>query len=89
VIKPYDERRWSALVDAQHAGVAASLAIRDGLHSRLAALLRSLDTDAFERSFYHPESHENVPLWRALPYYVWHACHHTAQIEWVRHHKLS
>ena len=86
VIKPYDESRWSTLVDAQGAGVAASLAI---LHSRWAALLRSLDTDAFARSFYHPESHENVPLWRALAYYVWHARHYTAQIEWVKHHKLS
>ena len=66
-----------------------SLAILDGLHSRWAALRRSLDTDAFERSFYHPESQENVPLWRALAYYVWHARHHTAQIEWVKHHKLS
>ena len=56
MIKPYDESRWSALVDAQRAGVAASLAILDGLHSRWALLLRSLDTDAFERSFYHPES---------------------------------
>ena len=89
VIKPYDESRWSTLVDAQGAGVAASLAILDGLHSRWAALLRSLDTDALERSFYHPENQEDVPLWRALAYYVWHARHHTAQIEWVKRHKLS
>jgi hypothetical protein len=75
-------------VDAQRAGVAASLAILDGLHSRWAVLLRSLDTDEFERSFYHPDSQENVPLWRALAYYMWHARHHTAQIEWVKHHKL-
>jgi hypothetical protein len=30
-----------------------------------------------------------VPLSRALGYYLWHARHHTAQIEWVKHHKLS
>jgi DinB family protein len=79
----------SALADAQRAGVDSSLQILEGLHARWAYLLRSLGPDEFERSFYHPESREIVPLGRALAYYVWHGRHHTAQIEWVRKHKLT
>jgi DinB family protein len=88
-IKPYDESRWSALADARRAGVGSSLAILDGVHARWTHLLREIRRGEFERSFYHPESQEHVPLWRALALYAWHARHHTAQIEWVKRHKLS
>jgi hypothetical protein len=88
-IKPYDESRWSLLADAQGVGVEPSLRLLDGLHTRWSHLLRSLAPEAFDRAFYHPESRESVPLWRALAYYVWHAGHHIAQIEWVKQHKLA
>jgi uncharacterized damage-inducible protein DinB len=87
-IKPYDEGRWSGLADARGADVESSLQMLDGLHARWVFLLRALSGDAFERAFYHPEDREVVALWRALAYYVWHGRHHTAQIEWVRRHKL-
>lgn len=87
-IKPYDESRWSLLADAQRADIEPSLQLLEGLHARWAYLLRSLPPDAFERSFHHPETREDVPLWSALAYYVWHAHHHTAQIGWVKRHKL-
>jgi len=87
-IKPYDESRWSLLADAQRADVEPSLRLLEGLHARWAHLLRSLEPGAFERAFFHPETQEIVPLGRALAYYVWHARHHTAQIEWVKTHKL-
>ena len=87
-IKPYDESRWSRLADAQRSDIEPSLQLLQGLHARWAYLLRSLASDAFERSFYHPENQEIVPLWRALPYYVWHGRRHTAQIEWVKQHRL-
>ncbi|MHB8730219.1 MAG: YfiT family bacillithiol transferase [bacterium] len=87
-VKPYDESLWSALADAQHAAVESSLHILSGLHARWTHLLRSLPDAAFERAFYHPESREVVPLWRVLASYAWHGRHHTAQIEWVRTHKL-
>lgn len=88
-IKPYDESRWSQLADAQRADVKPSLQLLEGLHTRWGHLLRSLGPSEFERSFYHPESRETVPLWRALAYYVWHCRHHTTQIEWVKKHKLE
>ncbi len=87
-IKPYDESRWSQLADARREDVEPSLRVLEGLHARWVHLLRSLPPESYQRSFYHPESREVVPLWRALAYYVWHARHHTAQIEWVKQHKL-
>jgi len=87
-IKPYDESRWSRLPDAQRADVEQSLRLLDGLHGRWTHLLRSLAPEAFERSFYHPENQEVLPLWRALAYYAWHTRHHTAQIVWVKQHTL-
>ena len=87
-IKPYDESRWSQLADARHEDVEPSLRVLEGLHTRWAFLLRSLAPDAYERAFYHPESREVMPLWRALAYYVWHGRHHATQIEWVKQHKL-
>jgi uncharacterized damage-inducible protein DinB len=88
MIKTWDETRWSQLADAQRHTVEASLAMLDGLHERWAHLLRSLQPDAFERSFLHPETGE-MPLWRVLALFAWHGHHHTAQIEWVRKYKLS
>jgi len=87
-IKPYDESRWSDLPDAQRADVELSLRLLDALHGRWIYLLRALAPEAFDRSFYHPGTGEVMPLWRAVGYYAWHARHHTAQVEWVRAHKL-
>jgi uncharacterized damage-inducible protein DinB len=88
-IKPYDEGRWSSLADARGADPTPSLRLLEGLHERWGYLLRSLGPGDFERAFYHPESRDVVPLWRALAYYVWHAHHHTGQIEWVKIHRLA
>jgi len=88
-IKPYDESRWSLLADGQHAALEPSLRLLEGLHARWGYLLRSLAPGAFERTFHHPENQDVLPLWRALAYYVWHARHHTAQIEWVKTHTLG
>ena len=87
-IRPYNETRWSLLADAQRAAIEPSLQLLDGLHARWVYLIRALMPEEFSRSFYHPENQEVVPLWRALAYYAWHARHHTAQIEWVKTHKL-
>ncbi len=88
-IKPYDESRWSLLADARQFDVAPSVQIFSALHARWIYLLQSLESRAFERSFYHPANQEVMPLWRALAYYAWHANHHMTQIEWVRKHKLQ
>jgi hypothetical protein len=40
--------------------------------------------EQFARTFLHPESDEEIELYRALSYYAWHCRHHTGQILWLR-----
>jgi len=83
-IKAYDDGKWAELADSRSGDVRVSLALLDGLHARWVILLRSLTDADFERSFFHPESKQDVSLNAALCYYAWHCRHHTAQINWVR-----
>jgi hypothetical protein len=83
-IKPYDEGRWAALEDSRHGDVKAPLALLEGLHARWAQLMRSMTEEQFARSFFHPETGQDVTLSAALCQYAWHCRHHTAQISWVR-----
>jgi hypothetical protein len=83
-IKAYDEGRWAALEDSRSGNLAEPLALLDGLHARWVQLLRCLTPEQYARSFLHPESGEEVPLFRALGYYAWHCRHHTGQVLWLR-----
>jgi len=87
-IKPYDESRWAELEDARIGEIRPSLAILEGLHARWGRLLRSMTEEQFTRSFYHPEMGQSVALDHALNLYAWHGRHHTAQVVWVREHRL-
>jgi len=76
-IKPYDQERWAELADARTMPVASSLAILDGLHARLATMLRSLKDADWARGFHHPENGpERVD--QVLLRYEWHGRHHLA-----------
>jgi uncharacterized damage-inducible protein DinB len=83
-IKPYDEGRWAELGDSRAGDIAAPLALLDGLHACWVQLLHAMTEAQFGRSFIHPETGDEVPLWRALSYYAWHSRHHTGQILWLR-----
>ena len=51
-VRPYDEKRWAELPDARSAPVDASLAMLEGVHSRMVRLLRSVDEPSYQRAFY-------------------------------------
>jgi len=85
-IKAYDESRWSETPEATTAAIESSLVLLDGIHQRWGQLARRMDEQQWERGFFHPESGCIVTLKQALPSYVWHADHHTAQIRWVLEH---
>ncbi|HCC58961.1 MAG TPA: putative metal-dependent hydrolase [Solibacterales bacterium] len=78
-ILAYNEAVWAKLVDARTLPVAASLALLDGLHARWSALLRSLDTADWQRTYVHPEN-GSMTLDRTLALYAWHGRHHLAHI---------
>jgi hypothetical protein len=82
-IKPYDQDKWATLADAASLPVAISLQFLEAMHTRWVALLRSLSTVDFERSFRHPEV-GLVRLDRATAGYAWHGRHHTAHITGLR-----
>jgi hypothetical protein len=82
-IKPYDETRWSDLIDAKTGSIEPALELLSGLHAKWDATLRNMTDEQFERAYFHPELNENVSLKSALPTYVWHCHHHSAQIKWL------
>ncbi len=83
-IKPYDENRWTELVDAQKGALEPSLAIFEGATSRLVLLLKSFGPKEWARRFYHPESKKHWRLDTALALYAWHHEHHVAHISSLR-----
>jgi len=82
-IKPYDEKLWSQLADAQTADPALSLALLDALHQRWVLLLQSLQAEDFARKLLHPEVGW-MPLDTTLGLYEWHGRHHTTHITNLR-----
>lgn len=88
-VKPYDESRWAETADARTSDPELSLRIFESVHARWIDLLRSLPHEAFGRRYFHPERNEHFPLRHLLELYAWHARHHTAQVRWVREHRLG
>jgi uncharacterized damage-inducible protein DinB len=81
-IKPYDEKRWAELPDAQ-APIETSLVLLEALHARWVALLRAMTPEQFECQLKHPELGE-LNLDRYLGMYAWHGKHHVAHIMSLR-----
>lgn len=80
VIKPYLEARWAELADTKTMPVGPALAMLDGVHARLATLLRSMTMQDFNRGFVHPERGDTLYLYQNLSLYSWHCHHHLAHI---------
>ena len=77
-IKPYEEKEWAKLADAQ-AAPEISLALLRALHTRWVLMLRSLADRQWQRTYRHPESGE-ARLDQTLALYAWHSRHHLAHI---------
>src|SRR5690606_4150645 len=82
-VRPYQEQLWAELPDARAAPVELSLSLLEGVHGRLTRLLSSLDEEAFQRGFVHPEGWRGT-LDTLLALYAWHGRHHTAQVTALR-----
>lgn len=84
-IKPYDEAAWAELTDTDTVPLETSLALLNAIHTRWVALLKSMGSDEFRRSYRHPEHGGRVfPLEEVLGLYAWHGCHHIAHITSLR-----
>ncbi|WP_371810471.1 YfiT family bacillithiol transferase [Flavobacterium sp. 28A] len=87
VIKSYDENLWSTLDDSIQMPIQPSLSILDGLHYRLAYIMRNLSITDLEKSFIHPESGATVKIKHMIGTYAWHSNHHLAHITELKRRK--
>ncbi|WKL46208.1 putative metal-dependent hydrolase [Flavobacterium pectinovorum] len=87
VIKPYDENHWSALQDNLHMPIESSLNLLEGLHARLAFLMKSLSETELEKSFIHPENNSEYKIKEIIGLYAWHGNHHLAHITSLKKYK--
>jgi uncharacterized damage-inducible protein DinB len=85
-VSSFDPDVWAALDDARQGALAPSLAMIEGVHTRWAHLLRSLDPADWRRPYEHPSLGE-TRLEAALARYAWHGRHHVAQITALRERK--
>lgn len=83
-IKPYEEQLWAELKDTFEVPIASSLIMLDVLHQRWISVWKSMTEEQFSRTYFHPASKENVPLYNQLGLYAWHSNHHLAHITKLR-----
>ena len=80
-IKPYMETRWAELPDTLELPINASLLILEGVHARMAILLKSLTAEQLQRTFVHPEHNRTQSIAFTIGSYTWHGKHHLAHIK--------
>lgn len=83
-VKPYDENLWAVLPDTELVPLNVSITLVHALHRRWVAALQALTTDQWERTYFHPESKRNFPIWEMTALYAWHGRHHMEQIRSLR-----
>jgi uncharacterized damage-inducible protein DinB len=83
-VKSFDEVKWAETPDNILVPVRMSITLLDALQTRLHAAIRDLDTNDWNRTFYHPYRKENISLWHLTGEYAFHGRHHVAQINALR-----
>ena len=87
VIKYYYEDRWAEGNDNKTMPIAPTLSLLEGLHFRLAYIIKSLSSEDLERSFVHPEHRKEFKLKEVIGLYAWHGKHHLAHITELKKRK--
>lgn len=87
IIKPYDEKLWSELPDSLTMPIAPTLILLEGLHFRLAYIMKNLSEVDLEKSFIHPENNSEYRIQQIIEMYAWHGNHHLAQIVNLKNQK--
>jgi len=87
VIKAYDENLWSELPDNLRMPIEPTLNLLNGLHFRIAYLLKNLSEIELEKSFIHPENNSEISIKKMIALYAWHGNHHLAHITTLKKYK--
>lgn len=80
VIKPYLQEQWADLADSNLMPIEAALQILQGVHTRWALVLKSMNNSQWKRRYFHPEKGCDVSLKESAANYAWHCEHHLAHI---------
>ncbi|SEF41436.1 YfiT family bacillithiol transferase [Flavobacterium urumqiense] len=80
IIKFYHEDRWAELHDNLTMPIQPTLSFLEGLHYRLAYLMKSLNEEDLEKTFIHPEYNNEFKIKEIIGLYAWHGNHHLAHI---------
>lgn len=81
VIKAYEEKEWSDLLDARTAPIAISINYLKALHGKLVFVLSGLSEVQLTRCFLHPSDNSKVSISENIGKYAWHGDHHLAHIQ--------
>src|SRR5690606_16068413 len=81
LIKAYQEKDWSNLLDARQAPIAISLDYIKALHVKLVYLLNGLSRKELDRVYVHPKGNTEISIIETVGRYAWHGNHHVAHIE--------
>ncbi|TLP80424.1 YfiT family bacillithiol transferase [Maribacter sp. ACAM166] len=81
LIKAYEEKDWSDMIDAKIAPIELSLNYLSALHAKLVYMLKSLSSEDFQKCYIHPYGSVNVSVAENLGKYAWHSNHHFAHIQ--------
>ena len=87
VIKAYDENLWSQLPDNLQMPIEPTLSLLEGLHFRLAYIMKNLSEDDLEKTFVHPENNSEYKIKQIIGTYAWHGNHHLAHITTLKKYK--
>lgn len=87
IIKAYDETLWSELPDSLKMPIQPTLTLLEGLHFRLAYIMKNLSESDLEKSFIHPENNSEYRIKQIIGTYAWHGNHHLAHITTLKKHK--
>jgi hypothetical protein len=86
-IKPFDEKLWSLLADANDQNLTPSLNIISGISNRLVTVLRSLPDSELNRTFRHPELNRNIPVREFIAQFAFHSNHHLEHLKLIQSHE--
>ncbi len=81
IIKAYEEKAWSDLLDAHTAPTDISLNYLKALHLKLVFFLKGLSEEQLKRCYVHPVDNRKVSVAENMGKYVWHGNHHLAHIQ--------
>ena len=79
-IKFYYENLWAEGIDNKTMPIQPTVQFLEGLHFRLAFVMKNLSETELVRTYFHPESNKEFQLKEVICLYAWHCNHHLAHI---------